>query len=125
MTCDMTCGECEYFGDFDKIIRGPIEEIPGTKFFRYAFASFDENAGAICVFTRAGTKTRVYMNSKACKNFATRTWTSPPSCHDCDRKHGEMSDGSVLCSGWPFYKKDGDSPCQNGRMAYGKNLSLF
>lgn len=56
---------------------------------------------------------------------ASWTWTRPPSCHDCDRKHGELDDGSVLCSGWPFYKKEGDAPCQNGKMAYGKIYRFF
>lgn len=75
-------------------------------------------------FLDSGSKIQVQKQT-ACPHFKPRTWTRPPSCHDCDRKHGEMSDGSVLCSGWPFYKKEGDVPCQNGKMAYGKNLSLF
>lgn len=91
----------------------------------YQLAGYDEKKGAICALPRSGTKTRTYPDTTACPHFKPRTWTRPPSCHDCDRKHGEMSDGSVLCSGWPFYKKEGDAPCQNGKMAYGKNLSLF
>ena len=120
-----TCGECEFFGDFDGHIFGPWEPIPGSKFYRTPFLGFDEKKGAICALPRSGTKTWAYPDTTACPHFKPRTWTRPPSCHDCDRKHGEMSDGSVLCSGWPFYKKEGDVPCQNGKMAYGKNLSLF
>ena len=114
-----------FFGDFDGHIFGPWEPIPGSKFYRTPFLGFDEKKGAICALPRSGTKTRAYPDTTACPHFKPRTWTRPPSCHDCDRKHGEMSDGSVLCSGWPFYKKEGDVPCQNGKMAYGKNLSLF
>ena len=120
-----TCGECEFFGDFDGYIFGPWELTPGTKFYGRELLGFDEKRGAICAFPRSGTKTRTYLGTTACPHFKPRTWTRPPSCHDCDRKHGELDDGSVLCSGWPFYKKEGDAPCQNGKMAYGKNLSLF
>lgn len=123
----MTCGECEYFGDYDKQILGPWEPVPGSegKFYRTPFLGFDESAGAICAFKRSGTKFRVYDHTIACPYFQPRTWTRPDSCHNCDRKHGEMSDGSVLCDGWPFYKKEGDEPCQNGKGAFGKNLTMF
>ena len=120
-----TCGDCDYSGTYDKIITGAREPIPGTKFYRTPFIGFDESAGAICEYPRAGTKCRCYDQSPACGTFKPRGWTRPRFCHDCDRKHGEMNDGSVLCDGWPYYKKDGDAACQNGRMAYGKNLSLF
>lgn len=121
------CGECEFFGDYDKIIYGPWEPIPssGGKFYRTPFRGFDESAGAICAFKRSGTKRRVYDRSEACPDFKPRTWTRPEYCHDCNRKHGEMTDGSVLCDGWPFYRKEGDDSCQNGRIAFGENLSLF
>lgn len=121
------CGQCEFFGDYDKIINGPWEQVPesGGKFYRTPFLGFDESAGAICAYPRTGTKTRCYDKSPACAYFRERTWTRPDSCHNCDRKNGEMTDGSILCDGWPYYKKDGDIACQNGRIAFGKNLSLF
>lgn len=122
-----TCGECEFFGDYDKIIDGPWEPVPGSggKFYRKPFLGFDESAGAICAYPRTGTKTRCYDISPACAYFKERTWARPDSCHNCDRKHGEMSDGSTLCSGWPYYKKEGDEPCQNGRGKFGDQLKLF
>lgn len=122
-----TCGECEYFGDYDKIIAGPWEpdQESGGKYYTSRFLGFDESAGAICGYPRTGTKTRCYDHSRACYLFKERTWARPDSCHNCDRKHGEMSDGSALCSGWPYYMKVGDEPCQNGRAAYGENLKLF
>lgn len=121
------CADCEFFGDYDKIISGPWEPVPGSggKFYRTPFRGFDESAGAICSFKRSGTKRRVYDQTESCPDFSPRTWTRPEYCHDCDRKYGEMSDGSVRCDGWPYYMKEGDTACQNGRTAFGKNLSLF
>lgn len=123
----MTCGECEYFGDYDKIISGPWEPVPGSggKFFCTPFLGFDESAGAICAYPRTGTKTRCYDRSPACPYFKERTWARPENCDNCDRCHGKMSDGSYLCSGWPFYTKEGREPCQNGKAHYGQNLKLF
>lgn len=66
-----------------------------------------------------------YAEVPACPHFEPKTWTRPEYCHDCDRKHGEMTDGSILCDGWPEYRKEGDTACQNGKIAFGKNLSLF
>ena len=70
----MTCGECEYFGDYDKQILGPWEPVPGSegKFYRTPFLGFDESAGAICAFKRSGTKCRVYDHTIACP-YSTNT----------------------------------------------------
>lgn len=122
-----TCGECEFFGNYDAMINGPWEPVPGSggKFYQTPFLGFDESKGALCAYPRTGTKCRVYDGSPACHFFKERTWARPDSCHNCARKHGEMSDGSVLCDGWPYYKHDGDEPCQNGKALFGVNLKLF
>lgn len=124
-----TCGECEFFGDFDKMLYAEewSEEktAGGLTLCYHKFISFDERAGAICALPRSGTKTRSYLAAPACPHFKPRTWTRPENCDNCDRCHGRMSDGSYLCDGWPFYKKEGREPCQNGRAAYGQNLRLF
>lgn len=127
MTRGQTCGDCEFFGDYDKIVTGEWEPVPesGGKFYRRPFLGFDETAGAICKRDRPGTKTRVYAGIRACPHFKPKNWCRPEFCHDCDRKHGEMTDGSILCDGWPEYRKKGDTACQNGRITFGKNLSLF
>lgn len=122
-----TCGDCEFFGDFDKQILGPWEPIPGTdgKFYRQPFLGFDEAAGAVCAFPRSGTKCRVYLDCPACPSFKARTWTRPENCDNCDRCHGRTDRGGYLCSGWPFWMKEGREPCQNGHARYGENLKLF
>ena len=74
---------------------------------------------------RGHERTGDYAEVPACPHFEPKTWTRPEYCHDCDRKHGEMTDGSILCDGWPEYRKEGDTACQNGKIAFGKNLSLF
>ena len=121
------CGDCEFFGDYDTAVVGPWEPVPGTngRQYRTALLGFDEAAGAICKRPRTGTKTRVYAEVPACPHFEPKTWTRPDYCHACDRKHGDMTDGSLLCDGWPEYRKEGDGACQNGRITFGKNLSLF
>lgn len=124
-----TCGDCEFFGDFDKMLHA--EEWSETTILGgiiacyHKFIGFDESGGAICAFPRAGTKTRCYLTSPACHRFKPRTWTRPENCDNCDRCHGRLNSGSYLCDGWPFYKKEGREPCQNGRAAYGQNLKLF
>lgn len=100
-----------------------LETIAATPVFIHTQGDGKEDYVLEAVWSKETADT--YPDTTACPHFKPRTWTRPPSCHDCDRKHGEMRDGSVLCSGWPFYKKEGDAPCQNGKMAYGKNLSLF
>lgn len=127
MTRGQVCGDCEFFGDYDKIVTGEWELVPesGGKFYRRPFLGFDETAGAICKRDRPGTKTRVYAGTRACPHSKPKTWARPDFCHDCDRKRGEMTDGSILCDGWPEYRKLGDTACQNGRITFGKNLSLF
>lgn len=72
-----TCGECEFFGDFDGYIFGPWEFTPGTKFYGRALLGFDEKKGAICALPRSGTKTRTYPDTTACPRFKPRTWTRP------------------------------------------------
>ena len=121
------CGDCEFFGDYDKIIVGPWEPVPGTngRQYRTPYLGFDESAGTICKRPRTGTKTRVYAEITACPHFKPKTWARPEYCHDCDRKHGEMPDGSILCDGWPESRKEGDGACQTGRLPLGKTLSLF
>lgn len=121
------CGDCEFFGDYDKIIFGDWEPIPesGGKFYRRPLLGFDETAGAVCNYNRTGTRARTYEKIPACPHFEPKTWARPEFCHDCDRKHGEMTDGSILCGGWPEHRKQGDTACQNGRIAFGKNLSMF
>lgn len=68
---------------------------------------------------------RIYDSTPACGQFRPRTWCRPESCHTCSLCHGRMDDGSFLCSGWPFYKKEGDTPCQNGQAKLGEQLKLF
>lgn len=123
----MTCGECEYFGDYDHFLPSAWEPVPGTggKQLYQPFAGFDTDKGAICAYPRTGTKTRAYDSSPACACFKPCTWTRPENCDNCDRCHGRTSDGSYLCNGYPFYKKVGREPCGNGKAHYGENIKLF
>ena len=126
------CGECEYFGDFDKMILGGITEVPGSdgKQFYRPFIRFDENGGCICQWMsqnrKHGTETRIYADSNGCSHFTPRTWDRPEFCHDCNRRYGEEIRGCFCCDGFPFYgRKDDDKACQNGRITYGAQMKLF
>ena len=127
------CGECEYFGDFDKMILGEITEVPGSdgrQFYR-PFIKFDESGGCICQWMRRngkhGTETRTYpeLDADGCPHFTPRTWDRPEFCHDCNRKYGASNGGIISCDGYPFYGKKDDKACQNGRIAYGAQMKLF
>ena len=111
------CGDCEFFGDYDKAVVGPWEPVPGTngRQYRTALLGFDEAAGAICKRPRTGTKTRVYAEVPACPHFEPKTWTRPEYCHDCDRKHGEMTDGSILCEKSPSGRT---CPCSDAMKSH-------
>lgn len=124
------CGECEFFGNFVEMILSPewacIEEPGGKKRYYRPFVGFDETRGAHCdCKDRRPANVRIYPDTPACRHFKPRGWTRPENCFNCFLCHGRMDDGSFLCSGWPFYKKEGDKPCQNGRAYYGENLKLF
>lgn len=88
---------------------------------------FDEKQGAHCTYDKDvwHKRIRIYDSTPACGQFRPRTWCRPESCHTCSLCHGRMDDGSFLCSGWPFYKKEGDTPCQNGQAKLGEQLKLF
>ncbi len=126
-----TCGECEFFGDYAVTLYSTewqIREEPDGRIHCYRpFLGFDEKQGAGCTCDEAAwcDHIRIYDNSPACSHFQPRTWCRPDSCHNCSRLSGYMNDGSVLCSGWPAYKKEGDEPCQNGRSQLGEQLTLF
>lgn len=126
-----TCGECEFFGDYVVMLQAlewaETTTPGGQKAYYHPFIGFDEKQGAGCTYDKDSwhKRMRIYDHSTACGQFQPRTWCRPDSCHNCSRVHGHMSDGAVLCSGWPFYKKDGDEPCQNGRGKFGEQLRLF
>lgn len=125
-----TCGECEFFGNY--VVMRESQEwayktLPGgQRAYYHPFICFDEKQGAHCTNKdRRPQNVRIYDGATACGHFRPRTWCRPDSCLNCSLRHGRMSDGSFLCSGWPFYKKEGDTPCQNGRGKFGEQLKLF
>lgn len=126
----MTCGECEFFGDYVGMMFSPEwkskEVAPGVLGYYHPFVGFDEKQGAGCAYKgRRPQNVRIYDDTPACGHFKPRTWTRPENCDNCSRCHGRMDGGAYLCSGWPFFKKEGKEPCQNGRAQYGENLTLF
>ena len=126
-----TCGECEFFGNYAVMQHSPEwaskEVADGVLGYYHPFIGFDEKQGAHCDYDKDAwhKRIRIYDGTPACGQFQPRTWCRPDSCHNCSLCHGRMSDGSFLCSGWPFYKKEGDEPCQNGRGKLGEQLKLF
>lgn len=126
-----TCGECEFFGDFVEFLYSPEwktnTEPGGVLGCYHPFIGFDEAKGAGCTYDKDSwhKRIRIYDWTQACGQFQPRTWCRPDSCHNCSRVHGYMSNGSILCSGWPFYKKEGDEPCQNGQGRPGEQLKFF
>lgn len=124
-----TCGECEFFGDFvaAQFSNWVTTILPGgeQRYHRHC-VGFDETQGAGCTCKdRQPQNVRIYNKTSACMYFQPRTWCRPDSCHNCSRCHGHTSGGGVLCDGWPFYCKEGDEPCQNGRGNFGEQLKLF
>ena len=62
----MTCGECEYFGDYDKQILGPWEPVPGSEGnFIGRPSSASMKAQGRYAPLRSGTKCRVYDHTIA------------------------------------------------------------
>lgn len=126
-----TCGECEFFGNYAVMVQAPEwaeTTLPGgQKAYYHPFVGFDEKQGASCACGKASwqKRIRIYDDTPACGYFAARSWCRPESCRNCSLCHGRMSDGSFCCSGWPFYKKEGDEPCQNGQAKFGQQLQLF
>ncbi len=120
-----TCGSCDHFGDYDRPVLGDWATKDDGKTWYRPTLCLNRSEGAICGYPRTGTRVRVYDQSPACRDYAPRTWTAPESCVNCDRRHGTTSTGAHLCGGWPYYQKEGDAPCENGRAKYGKQLALF
>ncbi len=101
--------------------------ISRDKILPQPFIGFDITKGAACTYDKYSwhKRLRIYDNTPACGAFKERTWTRPESCINCSLCHGRMDDGSFLCEGWPFYKKEGAEPCQNGKGRYDEQLLLF
>ena len=126
-----TCGECEFFGNYAVMQQSPewaYKTLPGgQRAYYHPVIGFDEKQGAHCTYDKDvwHKRIRIYDSTPACGQFRPRTWCRPESCPTCSLCHGRMDDGSFLCSGWPFYKKEGDTPCQNGQAKLGEQLKLF
>lgn len=104
----LSCGNCEFYGietkhggwycDNPKYIGSPLHN--------------------------GGTNTIIYENTRACKLFIPKNWERPTDCSMCallNYINGEY----VYCKGYPFYLKVGTQPCENGKLYYGTQLSLF
>lgn len=125
---DRTCGDCEFFGKYQSIIMSQFSEqvIEGKVTFTREFLGFDEKMGASCENKdRRPTNVRVYSGTQACKFFQKRNWERPMACNECSLLNYIDQEGFVHCTGYPFFRKLGTEPCQNGKRSAGENLRLF
>lgn len=123
-----TCGECEFFGFYTVPVLSEYKEIRDGEKIRFYrdFIGFDESKGACCLSSgHRPINVRIYKNSDACCNFKQKEWLKARNCNECKLLNFIDREGFVHCTGYPFYRKKGTDPCENGRCYIGENMRLF
>lgn len=128
----MTCGNCEYFGNYQEYITSQDMKKNASGGWYYPVLDIDTTKGAYCACAEnsmsnlhAGTDTVIYNNSRACKYFKQKEWSLPDSCINCEKLISISDEGIVNCHGYNYGSKKDTKPCANGRMHAGRQLKLF
>lgn len=62
-----------------------------------------------------------------CQYFKERKWERPKTCGECGLKTCRYTDGTFLCSGYPFSssRKSTDTACVNGKVECGAQMEML